>query len=121
MIYYGIRRKDGAFMPQGRGRGFTHDQPTFEKPPRLFTTRAAAQRALDCWLMGEWTEERTGGSYPFDGYDGDDVYPAPPATRPLDRHASDMEVVVVEVVVRPSLPAPPTAGGPKGPTQEGSK
>lgn len=96
MIYYAIRRKtDGAFMPQGRGRGFTHDMPTLEKPPRLFTTRGAASVALSCWLMGDWKEVSRGG-YSDDGWD---VCPEPPNERPLDRKADDMEVVVVRLEI----------------------
>jgi len=94
MIYYGIRRKtDGAFMPQGRGRGFTHDTPTLEKPPRLFTTRGAASLALSCWLLGDWRE--VAGEW-----DGD-VYPEPPKERPADRKANEMEVVIVRVEIPP--------------------
>ena len=93
MIYYAIVRKsDGAFMPQGRARGFTHDTPTLEKPPRLFTTRGAARLALRCWLLGEWSEVSTGDSF------GDsDVRPEPPKVRPLDRRSEDMDVVPVRV------------------------
>lgn len=93
VIYWGIRRRsDGAFMPQGRGRGFTHDRPTFEKPPRLFVTRSAADRALDCWLLGDWSE-----GVETSTWDGEtcDRYPSPPSQRPLDRVAGDMEVVAV--------------------------
>ena len=97
MIYYAIVRKvDGAFMPQGRGRGFTHDMPTLEKPPRLFTTRGAANRALDCWLLGDWIEVSS------DSLDYG-VYPEPPPVRPADRKREDMGVVLVRVEV-PSTP-----------------
>ncbi len=98
MIYYGIRRKkDGAFMPQGRARGFTHDYPTLEKPPRLFNTRGAANVALNCWLLGDWSETHHHSyGYPIED---DDVYPMPPAIHPLDRIADEMEIVLVEIKV----------------------
>ena len=55
--YYAIQRfSDGAFLPAGRKRGFTHDKPTKDKPPRLFTKKSSAEAALRWWKMGTWTE-----------------------------------------------------------------
>jgi hypothetical protein len=106
MRFYAIRRKsDGLFLPGGRARGFTHDMPAADRPPRLFTSKGGAKQALRCWLQGEWREvssPRYSAIGCMDGFvDGDyDCTPEPPNTPPADRVAADMEVVPVNVVVR---------------------
>lgn len=70
--FFAIQRKsDGAFMPQGRGRGFTADEPSISRPPRLFTTHHAAEVALTWWRKGVTYVVRGGPDIFGDGYDED--------------------------------------------------
>jgi hypothetical protein len=107
MTYWAIRHKpSGGFLPAGRKRGFTHDQPSTELPPRLFTKRRAAKAALRCWLMGDWKEETSGGSsYYGDDYD---IYPVPPSKPPADRKPEEMEVVMLLLVAIEDIGDPTT-------------
>lgn len=93
MKFYAIRQKStGLFMPAGRSRGFTHDEPTARVPPRLFMMKQHAQSALNCWLMGDWHNAES-----FDQYgEVHDVYPEPGNNRP-ERKRED--TAVVEVVL----------------------
>jgi hypothetical protein len=51
--FFAIKRlSDGKFMPAGRERGFTFDEPS-DGPPRLFRRERDAKMALDHWLRGE--------------------------------------------------------------------
>jgi hypothetical protein len=82
--YFAIRRRsDGAFLPQSsrRRHGFTSDEPTLDRPPRLFTTRHAADVALTWWKRGvdegDWEED----------------------WRTDERKSADMEVVVLSLVI----------------------
>jgi hypothetical protein len=90
--YYAIQYKPtGAFLPNRHTwkdsleRGFTHDEPTFDRPPRLFTDPVSANKALRAWLKGKWE----GGRY----YESPTPIPVP------SRVASDMEVVPVRVMI----------------------
>ena len=97
-MYFAIRRRtDGAFLPAGRSRGFTHDEPTApdKAPPRLFVKKRAATAALKCWLQGEWSNV---SRQSFE-YDDADVWPEPPRTPPANRIPEDMEVVPVELTL----------------------
>lgn len=86
---FAIRHKpNGSFLPAGRRRGFTHDEPTLAKPPRLFLKVGPAKCALKAWLQGEWHEK---WEYSFEG-DPQDVYPCPDG-KPHNRKAEDMEIV----------------------------
>ncbi len=98
MRYFAIRRKsDGLFMPAGRGWGFTKDEPTDQRPPRLFVREVGARQALRNWLAGE-TSVTTTRSEEFFGPEYDTEWIQVP--RP-DRIAADMEVVSVSVTVEP--------------------
>lgn len=97
MKFYAIRQKStGLFMPAGRGRGYTHDEPTAVRPPRLFNRERDAAAALRCWLLGDWKEETSTDMYG----EPDGIYPIPPKERNPDRKAKDMEVVEVALRVR---------------------
>lgn len=88
----------GNFLPSGRSRGFTHDEPMSPsvKPPRLFTSRRGAHLALRAWLAGEWTEtfsssyDEWGGGVEPDGHEIE--------ARP-HRRASEMEIVEIGLSV----------------------
>lgn len=90
LTLYAIKEiSTGKFMPAGRGRGFTHDEP---KPagarvaPRLFVTKRAAACALTWWLKG------TCNAWYSDGYP---VGPDDSIPQPHTRKAKDMKVVPV--------------------------
>lgn len=85
---YGIRQKStGYFMPSGRKRGFSRDEPTANCVPRLFLKRTAAHLALRAWLQGVWEE-----TYNYDGEpDGFDV------KHVSGRSADDMEIVQLAI------------------------
>lgn len=87
--YYAIRQKStGFYMPSGRRRGFTRDNPVDVKvtPPRLFRRKQDAVSALQWWLEGITTVYRS--------FDGDEDW----NTKKEDnRNADDMEIVIVEL------------------------
>jgi hypothetical protein len=95
IFYANMRKSDGFFLPSGRGRGFTHDVPTpfYEKPPRLFVKKCAAQAALRCWLKGGWIQAN--GPLNEDGEW--DVWSEPPPQAPLDRRVEDWETVTIKL------------------------
>jgi hypothetical protein len=102
MNFYAIRREsDGAFMPQGRGRGFTVDEPTSNKPPRLFTTKHAADVALTWWRRGITTVSHTPDI--FEGGSEEDWRTEEIA----GRDAADLRVVSVSLEVTPLTPLDP--------------
>lgn len=96
---YAIRHiPTGNFLPSGRGRGFTHDEPlpATSKPPRLFLSRRGAHLALKAWLEGEAKE-----IYSYDADFGNRetigvIYEPRP-----DRIPSEMEIVEVNLSIVP--------------------
>lgn len=81
MRFFAIRHvPTGGFLPQGKGRGYTHDAPSLTRPPRLFEQVSAAERALTWWLKGqvEWDFHITEAPH---------------------RRAEDMEIVQIELEV----------------------
>ena len=55
LFYWAImRRADGAFLPGGKARGFTFDEPVVGCLPRLFRRRKDAKSAMAQWLAGEY-------------------------------------------------------------------
>jgi hypothetical protein len=99
--FYAIRQKSTCyFLPAGRGRGFTCDEPMDlnSAPPRLFRSQNGAKQALRWWLQGETSVSLR------DGWGDEDWN-----TRPReDRKAEDMEIVKVRVSVSSSAGASPT-------------
>lgn len=91
MNVYALRKKGtDKYLPMRRkNRGYSHDEPTDQKPPRLHFTLKSAQNTLTAWLMGCWQNETT-----TSGYFGEDVdvYPVPMAP-PTERKREDMEIV----------------------------
>lgn len=97
-MFWAIKHKpSGFFLPtrsQGRNRGYTHDEPTADKPPRLFTSERNAKLALGEWLkgplhvsqyqdwQGDWDESWERGKH--------------------NRKADDM--VIVEITIQERLP-----------------
>jgi hypothetical protein len=71
-----------------KSRGFSYDEPTDEKPPRLFYTKRSAQNALTAWLQGVW-ENHTVTS----GYYGEDVDVYPEPKKVEGRQREMMEIV----------------------------
>lgn len=58
MTYFAIKHTpSGMFLPirAGRQRGYTNDEPTNAKPPRLFMSARNAKLALAQWLQGPLT------------------------------------------------------------------
>jgi hypothetical protein len=97
----------GNFLPSGRGRGFTHDEPTpvTSKPPRLFTSRRGAHLALRAWLAGKWKEEYTYDFYNEVDSSYHDIEPSP------DRKASEMEIFEISLsIASPGAACDPSCG-----------
>jgi hypothetical protein len=90
MFYWAIRRKaDGAFLPSGRSRGFTFDEPKINCLPRLFRRRKDAKLALGQWLKGEYHVDYD-RSYGLDGPDDSSEVRRVPRPKRVD---DEMEVV----------------------------
>src|SRR5258708_4083284 len=91
-FFLAIRHKpSGGFLAAAKGYGFTREEPTLEKPPRLFVKPGAAKQALGYWLQGEM----------FEGTESeDDGTINSRCIRKPHRRADDMEVVEIEIVVR---------------------
>ena len=101
---WGIRHKPtGKWMPvrmfkSGGGRGWSHWTPDdarqgydgFDKNPRLFFKKVAAQRALNAWLAGAWEARMTGGGDIFDPPEPGSPAPYKPQ---VERKSEDMEIV----------------------------
>lgn len=99
---YAIRHNPtDAFLPSGRSRGFTHDEPTPAnvKVPRLFLSRRAANLALKAWLAGEWREE-----IHYDGYSEVDRSSFEISPRP-DRIPSEVAIVEISLLQAATMPA----------------
>lgn len=78
-MFFAVKHKPtGYFLPMraaGRARGYTNDEPTAERPPRLFTSARGAKLALAQWLQGplsvshyqdhsgEWNEDWSRGKH----------------------------------------------------------
>lgn len=98
MIYYAIKHKPSeTLFPTfvgGQRRGSTHIDWPFKGPPRLFTTKQAANNCLRWWLGGpaklEYdTEDDMGnGSY---------VIGASPGKGDPTREADAMEILEVNI------------------------
>lgn len=90
--YLAIRhRPSGGFLPATRGYGFTREEPTLIKPPRLFVRPSSATQALDYWLEGEHFE---GSEDSESGAINIRVIHRP------NRKREDMEIVEIELVPR---------------------
>lgn len=90
MIYYAIRRiTDGFYLPSGRRKGFTHDEPENPKvySPRLFTRLVDAKNALRWWLEGRTTVS-------YHGEDEEDWHTEKVPTR----NAENMQIVKLELI-----------------------
>lgn len=89
----------GGFLPargtgkRGDTRGYTHDEPSTEKPPRLFTSERSAKLALGQWLAGPLVVRLVSTWAGIDGYDEREDW----TRRPHSRDAKDMRVVEIEV------------------------
>ena len=90
--YLAIRhRPTGGFLPASRGYGFTREEPSLVKPPRLFVRPSSATQALDYWLEGEHYE---GSDDPESGALTLKVIPRP------HRRREEMEIVEIELIPR---------------------
>lgn len=96
LFYWAImRRADAAFLPGGKARGFTFDEPVVGALPRLFRRKKDAKSALAQWLAGEYHVSYS-RSYGLDGPDDhEERYRVP---KP-DRRAEDMEVVRIRLTI----------------------
>lgn len=95
MKFFAIRHKpSGGYLPAGRGRGFTHDAPSTNDPPRLFRSRKGALQALRWWLKGCLYERLVVDSWSEDA----DRYGTIEQKAPEEeRRAEDMEVVLLRL------------------------
>ena len=93
MKFYAIMHKpSGKFLPAGRGRGYTHDEPRHGVPPRLFATEGGAKQALRWWLKGVTYAERE-----HDEWNGAySIGPSEPVPVPT-RKKENMEVVSINL------------------------
>lgn len=90
--YLAIRHKpSGGFLPSTRGYGFTREEPSLTKPPRLFVRPSSATQALDYWLEGEHYE---GSEDAESGALNIKVIPKP------NRRREEMEIVEIELTPR---------------------
>ena len=99
-FYYAIRQRSTRMMlpnAQGRrGRGFTHVEPTFDEPPRLFTTERGGITALGWWLKGVVSVSRTVhvSQYGFEEDYSETWHTEKPDT---PREREDFDVITVKV------------------------
>src|SRR5258706_13845921 len=49
-------KPSGGFLAAAKGYGFTREEPTLGKPPRLFVKPGAPTQAPGYWLQGEMFE-----------------------------------------------------------------
>lgn len=107
MSYYAIRHTpSGGYLPQTRRRtGLTHDEPTADKPPRLFTRRRDAKLALDHWLKGCLIN-----IYKLDQHTGNERRELEYYKPDTERRAEDMFVVKVEIEEVPDTSDIPERG-----------
>lgn len=90
-FFIAIRHKpSGGFLPATRGYGFTREEPTLSKPPRLFEKPGPCKQALARWLEGEL----------FEGEANDENEITLRLVKRPDRRATDFEFVEIELVVR---------------------
>lgn len=93
---FAIRRKGTDLflaLPKG-GRGCSYEEPTDDRPPRLFLTLGAAKVALTYWLKGHFRVSR------FQNWEGEEEHTI--EVKPQDhRSRDDMEIVAVELSIRP--------------------
>jgi len=87
-----LHKPTGKYLPERwrRGRGYSHDEPSFDFP-RLFPSERSARAALRNWLQGEWEEVIRGGL----GFERESSGPEP--TEVKGRYADDMEIVRFKV------------------------
>lgn len=94
------------FMPELRGRGYSHWTPTPADPNggldsavkgsiRLFTTVKGADNCRVLWSRGVFERHYTTHSSVFDDFGGDD-YVTP---RDVGRKKDDLEIVVVSLLI----------------------
>lgn len=96
LFYWAImRRADGAFLPGGKGRGFTFDEPIVGCLPRLFRRKQDAKTALTHWLAGEYHVSYS-RSMDFNGVDD---YVSVHCEPKPNRRAEDMEVVRIKLTI----------------------
>lgn len=89
MKIYAIRNKHTKLFLEN-GKPMAKTRAIFSnKNTRLFTKKAAATNALECWSLGVW-HNRT------DAY-GEQEGPEPPNTIPPDRNKAHLEVVEADV------------------------
>ncbi len=99
MVCYAIRHNpSGLFLPAGRARGFTYDEPS-SGIPRLFSKRKAAEMAMKCWLAGPWKKE-----YETDDWSGSKftIGASAPDSPPENRKPEEMEIVTVIISLKKS-------------------
>lgn len=98
-VWYAIKHlSSGLYLPCGLGRGgrgFTWVEPEDGRtePPRLFSKRASAMRALSWWLKGttKVSLKRSANMW------GEDEIEDWNTTRVPSRRAEDMEVVCLQL------------------------
>lgn len=98
--FYMIRHKtNGTWLPNAHGRGGrggTHQEPTINRPPRLFTKRQHANATLRWWLTGICAV-RYGGLTGWDEREPDEEwYTKEP---PSPRVKEEWEVAKIQVVM----------------------
>lgn len=87
MKIYAIRHKtNGLFLSDGKALAKT--RAALSNKPRLFKRRCDAKNALNCWVMGVWSNR-------IDSY-GETDGPEPPMKKPDDRNKEDFEIVEAE-------------------------
>jgi len=80
----------GLFLENGKPMSKTSAKFS-NKNTRLFTEKRAATNALNCWLLGKWTQEFDHEGYPSG--------PVPPDKIPEDRKEVSLLLKIVEAEI----------------------
>ena len=95
--FFVINKKGtNKFLPSGRGH-YTSSEPTdgFEIPPRMFTKRSSAAKALNAWKKGSWFLKGIDLGYGYYGQEWDEEFSYKPVP---ERDAIELEVIEVRLV-----------------------
>jgi len=91
MKIYAIRHKmNGLFLSDGKALAKT--RAALSNKPRLFKRKCDAKNALNCWIMGIWSNR-------INSY-GETDGPQPPMKKPDDRNKEDFEIVEADCIFK---------------------
>lgn len=97
LVFYAIQNIPTLmFVPAGGKQlgGHTKQEPTFERPPRIFLNLLTARAALRAYLSGKWYEHHS-VNY-FGEYDSD----GPEPKKGTQRDKNDFRIVTLQCKVK---------------------